>query len=325
MSDERPILLVDGMNLFIRSYAAYPTMSSHGHQMGGTIGFLKTLSRIIGEFKPRAVHIAWEGGGSSRRRAIYSDYKAHRKPKKLNRFYEDDIPESPENKHHQLITLLAALKCAPVGQLYVDNCEGDDVIAWMCRNHFKDDNKIIVSSDKDMYQLTNDITTMYSLQRKTFITKEQIESDFKVNIENFAIAKALCGDAGDNIKGIKGLGFKKIPKLFPFLGMSAPDITLQKVFDFSYTHQDDSVIYKRVVENQKDILRNFKLVALNDSMISISQISKLENYLSTFKPRVNKMKLMKLMIDEGVNSSFRVDEFLFSMNCLEDLTYGSDE
>ena len=83
---DRPILIVDGANLFLRSWAAYPTMSSHGYQMGGCMGFMKTLGRIMMEIQPVAVYVAWEGGGSQRRRRLYPEYKLGRKAQKLNRF-----------------------------------------------------------------------------------------------------------------------------------------------------------------------------------------------------------------------------------------------
>ena len=102
---QRPTFILDGMNLFLRSFSAYPTMSSHGYQMGGCIGFLKTMQRLCREFQPAKVYVIWEGGGSQRRRKIYPEYKLGRKPEKLNRFYGDDIPETEENKQHQLMTL----------------------------------------------------------------------------------------------------------------------------------------------------------------------------------------------------------------------------
>ena len=69
------VLLVDGMNLFIRGFVANPSMSENGFHVGGVVGFLNSLRNCIEKFKPTEVFVVWEGGGSSRRRAIYSDYK----------------------------------------------------------------------------------------------------------------------------------------------------------------------------------------------------------------------------------------------------------
>src|SRR5581483_7848319 len=210
MSTTRPVLIVDAMNLFVRSYSAYPTMSAHGYQMGGCIGFLKTLRRIVFESQPKAVYICWEGGGSTKRRRLYSEYKMNRKPEKLNRFYEDDIPDSDDNKKYQIEALLHMTRCVPVCQLYVSDCEGDDLVAYLCRGPMRAEDKIIVSSDKDLYQLLDDQTKVYSLHKKTFVTKETVMEEFRVQAKHFALAKALCGDNGDNVPGIKGVGFKTV-------------------------------------------------------------------------------------------------------------------
>lgn len=290
--------------------------------MGGAIGFMKTLSRVVAESRPKAVYIAWEGGGSQRRRKLFSEYKQNRKAQKLNRFYDDDIPDSEENKKHQLMSLLSFLKNVPVCQLYVSDCEGDDVIAYLCRGPLKTEQKILVSSDKDMYQLLDEKTTQYSLHKKRFVTHQEVHEEFRITTENFAIAKALCGDAGDNIPGVKGLGFKKLAKLFPMLG-TEHNVTLQQVIDFSYAHMDENKLYEKVVNDQNLVRRNWKLVYLSDMMISATQASKLDHAIETFKPRINKMGLMKLLINEGVND-FDVSSFFLSFHGIEGLMYGGE-
>lgn len=315
----RPLIIVDAMNLFIRSYAAYPTMSSHGYQMGGTIGFLKTLRRIVGEVQPRAIYIAWEGGGSTRRRRIFSEYKMNRRPSKLNRFYEDDIPDSDENEKHQIFQLLAMLKCIPVCQLYAADCEADDVIAHLCCGPFKSDDKVIVSSDKDLYQLIDENTRQYSLHKKTYVTVENVLEEFRVTPANFGIAKTLCGDKGDNVPGIKGFGFKTVARLFPFLGTD-DDILLQDVIDFSHTHVDESALYRRVVHQEADVRRNWKLVHLDGSMLSQSQVSRIKQALETYDPSMDRMGLMRLLIKEGIGD-FDIAGFSTTFNCIEGLEY----
>ena len=101
----------------------------------------KVVEKISHEIQPRQMCVVWEGGGSSRRKALYSDYKQQRRPEKLNRFYEDDIPDSDDNRQHQLITLIGLVKNLPIRQLYVSDCEGDDVIAYLCNGPFKQKNK----------------------------------------------------------------------------------------------------------------------------------------------------------------------------------------
>lgn len=319
MPAQRPVLIIDGMNLFVRSYSAYPTMSAHGYQMGGCIGFLKTLRRLVTEQQPSAVYVAWEGGGSQRRRSIYPDYKMNRKPSRLNRFYEDDIPDTQDNEKHQVISLLSMLKCVPVCQLYVSDCEGDDVVAHLCCGPLRSVPKVIASSDKDLYQLLNADTQVYSLHKKTYVTEPDVLIEFRVRVQNFALAKALCGDPGDNVPGIKGLGFKTVAKLYPFLG-TEQDILLQDVIDYAAAHQDDSIIHRRIVEQQDDIRRNWKLVFLDGSMLSATQAASIDHLVETFQPTADRMGLVKCLIKEGIGD-FDVEGFYYAFNCIEDIEY----
>jgi len=317
MSDH-PVLLVDAMNLFIRSYTAYPTMSSHGYQMGGTIGFLKSLSRIVSETHPRAIYIAWEGGGSTRRRAIFSEYKLGRRPERLNRFYGDDIPDSEENRKHQIVSLLGMLKNAPVCQVYASDCEGDDIIAYLCRGPFRNEEKIIVSSDKDMYQLLDEKTKQYSLQRKMIITKESVSEEFRVTSANMAIAKALCGDPGDNVPGVKGIGWKKVAKLFPILTQEN-DVLLQEVFDYCHAHSHESTLYRRILENESAVKRNYRLVYLDGSMLAPNQVAKVDAALEAFEPKINRLGLMTCLRKEGI-TDFDVERFFYTLYCIENVS-----
>jgi DNA polymerase-1 len=319
MSSDHPILIVDGANLFIRSWAAYPQMSSHGYQMGGCIGFLKTLKRITTELQPSMICVAWEGGGSLRRRSIYPDYKLGRRPEKLNRFYGNDIPESEENRKHQLISLLSMLKNVPVCQVYASDCEGDDIVAFLCSGPFKDKQKIIVSSDKDMYQLLNAKTSIYSLHKKIVLTVDDIFEEFRIKPNNFAVAKALCGDPGDNIPGVKGLGFKTVSKKLPILGTD-DDVLIENVISFCQSRIEESSVYRKVVENQDLINRNWRLVYLDGSMLSATQISKVQHTLDTFIPQVNKIGLIKALVKEGIND-FDIEGFFYSMNCIDSTKY----
>lgn len=309
-----PILIIDSMNLFVRSWAAYPQMSSHGYQMGGCIGFLKTLKRIVVETQPSKVVVAWEGGGSQRRRKVYPDYKLGRRPEKLNRFYGSDIPESEENRKHQLMSLLEMLKHTPVCQVYVSDCEGDDIVAFLCEGPFRNEDKIIVSSDKDMYQLLNEKTKIYSLHRKTVLSDKDVFEEYRIKTHNFALAKALCGDPGDNIPGIKGIGFKTAVSRFPMLG-SDSTIILQEIIDFCHTHSRESVIYRRVIDSLEDLKRNWKLVFLDGSMLSAEQVSKVQHVLDTFEPKVDRMGLIKLLLKEGI-ADFDIEEFFYAFNCV---------
>jgi 5'-3' exonuclease len=291
--------------------------------MGGCVGFLKSLQRLCREFQPKNVYVTWEGGGSQRRRKLYPEYKANRKPGKLNRFYGDDIPDTNENKQHQLISLLNVLKNVPVCQIYVSDCEGDDIVAFLCRGPLRSEERVIVSADKDMYQLLDDKTKIYSLYKKRFVTRDDLFEEFRIKSHNFALAKSLCGDDSDNVPGVKGVGFKSVAKKFPMLG-SDETIILQDLLDYAASHKDDGVAYKRVAESSDDVRRNWQLVHLDGSMLSADQAKRVEHVVDTFAPSVNKMSFIKLLVKEGIND-FDFEGFFYDLSCIEGLRYASEK
>ena len=317
---QRPILIIDATNLFIRSYSAYPQMTSRGEQIGGAVGFLKTTRRLIDDIKPSAVYVVWESGGSPQRRALYPDYKKDRRPVRLNRFYDDDIPESEENKAHQIVVLLESLKCTPICQLYVRDCEADDVIAWLCRSKFLKHEKVIASSDKDMFQLLDEKTRQYSLHMKRMVTHDDIFEQHRIMPWNFALAKALCGDPSDNIPGVKGVGFKTAVKKIPMLS-SHEDVLLQDVLDFCHSNSKGDKVLQRIVENQDTVRRNWQLVHLDSSTLHHTLAARVNTQVDSFRPIGDKSKFIRSLIKEGI-VEFDVEGFFYTFMCIDGYSFG---
>lgn len=306
---KRRIILVDALNLFFRSYCAYPSMSSQGHQVGGTVGFIKSLRRLIDDFRPDGVVIIWESGGSARRRSIFSEYKMNRKPEKLNRFYEDDIPESDENRVHQTKTLIKLLTCMPICQVYVTECEADDVISYLCRHKFKNDDKTILSTDRDFYQLMDaDGTIIYNAARKNFVLREDVKKEFHVSAKNFALAKAICGDGSDNIDGVPGVGYKTLAKRIPSFVLDT-EIRLDEVISYCQSRRGETPFYAKIVEHEDLIRRNWKLVYLDSSILTADQVAKIHHSVDNFTPHSDKLKFLQTVIDDGIKDLHIDDVF----------------
>tara|TARA_R110001583_G_scaffold16272_1_gene66636 strand:- start:9787 stop:10752 length:966 start_codon:yes stop_codon:yes gene_type:complete len=309
------VLIIDALNLFTRHFVAHPATGVNGEHVGGIVGFLYAIADFSERFKPTRIVVVWEGGGSSRKRAIYSDYKQKRKPEKLNRFYEDDIPDTIENRNHQIAILVSIFKSLPINQMYIEDCEADDVIGYLSKYKIPNDKKLIVSSDKDFYQLLNKKTIIYSPTWKKFVTSKEVSSKFGVSPENFCLAKSICGDPSDNINGVKGVGFKTLAKKFPDIGM--PDsLTADDIVSQCNTMINDGKKLKsiiRISESKDLIKRNWKLIYLDTANLSASQISKINYNFDTFTPVRNKIHLMRLLIKEGIQT-FNVDRLFLSLN-----------
>ncbi len=309
----RPILLVDGLNVFTRHFVANPTMSDHGHHVGGFVGFLKGLRLLSERIRPSKVVVVWEGGGASRKRAIFKEYKQGRRPQRLNRFYED-IPDTIENRNRQVKLIVDALKNVPVVQMYVSDCEADDVIGYLAKYTFNDTQCVIASSDKDLYQLVNERVRQWSPGQKLFITTEIIIDKFGIHPNNFCAARCFIGDSSDGISGIKGAGFKTMAKRFPGL-QEEEDISVDDIIEASVEQSKSSKVklFTNIIESQDIPRRNWKLMFLGTNNLSADQINKISGIINTFEPSRNKIEIMRLLLREGVNN-FDVDAFYMSVN-----------
>ena len=73
------VLIIDGLNTFIRVFSVVPITNDDGAHVGGIIGFLKSIGFAIKMHNPTRCIIVFDGeGGSDRRRKLFPDYKANR-------------------------------------------------------------------------------------------------------------------------------------------------------------------------------------------------------------------------------------------------------
>ena len=307
-----PILLVDGLNFFTRHFVVNPTMSGQGHHIGGTVGMLKGLRLLIENLSPKRVVVVWEGGGSPRRRAIYPDYKSGRRPQKLNRYY-DDIPDTFQNRDYQIALTIEALNHVPVQQLYVADCEADDIIAYVSKYLFKEEKIVVVSSDKDLYQLINERVVQYSPGQKKIINTRSVKEKFGVYPENMTVVRCFTGDSSDGLIGVKGAGFKTMVKRFPVLAEKDTVLVEDILQQAKETAPQTKVkVYKNIVEEMDIVRRNWKLMFLDIKNLSADQIQKVRSSIENFEPTKNKMGLMRLLMRESVQD-FDVDSFFMSI------------
>jgi len=314
--EDRPVLIFDAMNLFLRVYAANPSISQHGHHVGGVVGFLKSMRNIIDRFSPRKIFVVWEGGGSSRRRAIYPDYKKGKKPARMNRFYEQDIPDTQRNRNKQIAALISMMKNLPICQVYVGDCEGDDVIGYLCKYKLRNESKVIISSDQDYYQLLNDKTRIFRLGRKEIVSYEDILGLVGVSSNNYCIAKAAVGDSSDNISGIKGAGYKTMAKRFSFLA-DDEEADIKKIFEYASAHAEGKIkIYREIANNFELLERNWRLIYLDSRNLAANQVNQIEHIVDTFEPKRNKIGMMRDLIAEGIQN-FDVESLFLSFTYLD--------
>lgn len=311
---DRPILICDGLSLFVRHYMANPAMSDNGELMGGVVGTLSTISKLVRELMPKAIYVVWESGGSPKRRALLPEYKANRKPDRMNRHYSNDIPDSKQNEAEQKIIIVDILKTIPVCQVYVPNCEADDVIGYLARNKFSDRQKVIVSSDKDYYQLLDEKTWIYSPGRKVYIYEADVLNEFNISAQNFCVAKSFCGDVSDNIPGVPRVGFKTLAKRFPSLSTDEPtsvdEILMLNEEALSDKKKSKLKIHNNIHAHADEVRRNWKLMYLDTIMLSVQQIDQVNRFVDYYKPKKNTFQFYKKRRHHQLENALRGELFL---------------
>ena len=178
-------LIIDMFNMFYRAWIVDPSLSANGHPIGGLKGSLKILQKLMRETQPNRVFICWDGpGGSQRRRSINKNYKEGRKPAKVNWDSSFLSPEAKEeNRKWQQIRLMEYFNSMPVCQLLLPSVEADDIVSYVSRSsHLAGWQKIIVSSDKDFFQLVDKETILYRPIQKVLLNEKDILEKHKIHI-----------------------------------------------------------------------------------------------------------------------------------------------
>tara|TARA_Y100000034_G_scaffold135051_1_gene205485 strand:+ start:1147 stop:2127 length:981 start_codon:yes stop_codon:yes gene_type:complete len=295
------ILIIDALNMYFRSYIVDPSLSTNGQPIGGVKGFLKILQKLVRETKPDNIVVVWDGpGGSRKRKIINKNYKEGRKPIRLNREIRNlSENEELENKIWQQTRLAEYLNELPVIQLVLPEVEADDIISFMAQlPYLKGSQKVIVSSDKDFFQLCDDETVLLRPVQKEVLNKKAILERFNIHPTNFALARAICGDKSDNLKGVPGAGLKTIAKRFPFF-KEEEDCTLDQVIDLCESIDSNLKIYESIMGGEDTIRENYKIMQLYCPIISAQGKQKIKSIVENFKYEFNKTEIICMMNEDG--------------------------
>ena len=295
------VLVVDGLNTFIRAFSVNPAINEDGLHVGGIIGFLKSLRYTLNFIKPSRCIIVFDGkDGSKRRRKIYPQYKETRKIKKrLNRNVDwGTAPQDEEESLKQQIgRLIEYLEHLPLTLISVDGIEADDTMAYISQQLLPESNIILMSTDKDFLQLVDDRVKVWSPTKKKMYTPDSVFEEYGIHSKNMLTYRILDGDKSDNINGIKGAGIKSIIKY-------CPQITTDRKFDvmdlMDFAKNSDSKI--KLLENIKNssniIKRNYLLMQLNKVDIPKHTMRKIQGAVNNEIPKLIKFKFQSMFLKD---------------------------
>lgn len=203
-------LLIDGNNLAIRSaFANSELKDGNGNSTGAHYGFFKGLISLKRRFKDYLFAIVWDGSSKRRKelslenvekRIIKSAYKANREENKKSENFIEFFKQLPD--------LQKGISHTGIQQICFPEYEADDVISSYSKLLRNDNELVLVTTDKDYYQMLHKNVSVWNGFNLKMITLDGFQKEYKITPEQFVDFGALMGDAGDNIFGIPSWGDK---------------------------------------------------------------------------------------------------------------------
>ena len=197
------ILLIDGHSILNRAfYGVPPLTSSSGVPTGGVYGFMNIMYKIIEQENPTHIAVAFDRHEPTFRHEMYPAYKGTRKP-------------MPEELRAQVPILKELLAASGITVLEIPGFEADDIIGTLSKRCAGDGMSVIIlSGDRDLFQLVSDSVTQLIPKTKNGVTTteiytpEKMQEVYGVTPQEFIDVKALQGDSSDNVPGVPGVGEK---------------------------------------------------------------------------------------------------------------------
>jgi len=250
MKKQKAIILVDCSTLIYAAFHAMGHLSYNGQPTGVVYGFLSRLLTLAIRFKSNDFMFCWDAGSTHRSKA-YPEYK-HKRAEKRKEFTQEESIAYDSLVIQSLLLMNEVLPRMGFKNSFVaENYEADDLLGmWVNKLSKYRQNIVMVTTDADMYQCLDKCSIWFIKDKKLFNRKKMIHKYKGTTPEQWALAKAIGGCAGDSVEGIKGISDPKNPK--------------SKVHKYLRGTLTKGVVLDRInsKEGQKIIKRNLPLVTV---------------------------------------------------------------
>ena len=297
--DNNPALLIDASNLLLRLLYVRQKGSNllTESELLSSVAdmFVHQLGLQAKNFNASSCYVIFDIGGSLRKQALYSEYKANRELAPIAGAQMDtkDYLFSVYGKLRDSVVELCRAFNLPV---YMETgIEADDIIGLMAEQlNSLGKHAVILSNDTDFLQLVaNPSISCYVPYKKTLVNNKNFPDyfndmkDVKIHPTEYLFYKALVGDKGDNIPGINRIGYKTLHKLKE--AYFTVDQTYLDLYDkdpISFINTVSSIsstdkFISLIRENQDLILRNYKLIDLSSTYSSAYTLNQSLKFLSS--------------------------------------------
>ena len=304
MNNRKKYILVDGQGLLYRAFYALPQLTTtYGQVINAVYGFTMILIKLLEEEKPQYMTITFDTPIPTFRHKEFKEYKAHRK--KMPAELVSQIPLIKEIINDYNIAI-----CSKEGY------EADDVIGTLAKEAEKRNcNTIIVTGDKDAFQLTSPhtkiMTTIKGVTEVKIYDEEDIRKKYGVGPEKIVDVLALKGDASDNIPGVPGIGEKTALALIKEFGslkniLNNPDkISKKSLREQIKKYEDQINMSKKLATIVREVPMEYDFDSFKVKLPNYEELWKIfkklefKNLLKKIAPKINheKTKLKFNLID----------------------------
>jgi DNA polymerase-1 len=251
--EKKLVLGIDFNNMLIGCYYGEKLYNSKKINVNAVKGFFFRLKLLKDTFDPDYIVFANDlSRETTFRRKMYPPYKAQRKPL--------DPEIAPQLSYaSQLVSLL--------GYQFINNpeYEADDILGMISRlTNENDMYMIIASSDRDMYQLINDNTFIYTPKTRDLVDRAYMYDKYRLTPEQWIEYKMLFGDRSDNVPGVRGIGEVGALRLLQDYG------TIENVYN--HLGSLKPVIKEALIDGKKDLplIRDLVTIVTDYTKISLS-------------------------------------------------------
>src|SRR5256714_4800913 len=207
------LFLVDGNNLAYRAYFALPEelATSDGFPTNALLGFTNMLFKLLTDYKPKAVAVAWDTRPTERHALA------------TTQVYKEGRREMADLLREQFPYFRPIVEAFAYRNLEFEGWEADDVIATLATRADEAGIKTcVVSTDRDPLPLVSHnvclMMTPRGVQDPQVYTPERVEARYGITPEQIPDFIGLKGDTSDNIPGVPGIGDKTAGQLIAQYG-----------------------------------------------------------------------------------------------------------
>ena len=201
------LMILDGSSLMFRAFYALPLLTAPtGEYKNAVFGFSNMLMKLIADYKPDGMVVAFDKSRHTFRTDLYADYKGTRQ-------------ETPAEFSPQVPLLRELLTCFGIPFLELDGYEADDIIGTLATKAAADGKfeTFIVTGDRDALQLVrpfvNVLFTKRGISDMVLFDEATFHKEYGFAPIRLIDLKGLMGDTSDNIPGVPGVGEKTAIKL----------------------------------------------------------------------------------------------------------------